>query len=349
MERIAIFGAGAVGSYLGAFMTRQGEDVTLIDQWPAHVEEIKANGLNVTGTQPFTVPVKAVHLHEAQALGRKFDLAFIAVKSYDTLWAATFMERYLKPTGHMVSSQNGINDETIASVVGIRRAIGCVMSNIQVALWEPGETHRGGEVGRDRGYDVFRVGHIDGAVTAAVLRVVELVGSVDGAKATTNLAGERWAKLAANCMSNPVGAMSGLGSHGQADSAEARQLKIHVVGEVVQVATALGHRVESISGVSAATWLETDRGDVLEDLDARLRGKGRVNWHSSMGQDVIKGRRSEIDHLNGLVVHRGAEAGVPTPYNDSVVALMQRVDAGDMQPSPNNISRALEAANAAAP
>ena len=63
-----------------------------------------------------------------------------------------------------------------------------------------------------------------------------------------------------------------------------------------------------------------------------------------MGQDVIKGRRSEIDHLNGLVARRGAESGVPTPYNDSVVALMQRVDAGEVQPSPDNISRALEAA-----
>ena len=108
------------------------------------------------------------------------------------------------------------------------------------------------------------------------------------------------------------------------------------------MATALGHRVESISGVSAETWLNTDRGDVLEDLDARLRSKGRVDWHSSMGQDVIKGRRSEIDHLNGLVARQGTENGVPTPYNDSVVALMQRVDADEVKPSPNNISRALE-------
>ena len=348
MKRIAIFGAGAVGSYLGAFMTREGEDVTVIDQWPEHVEAVKANGMNVTGTQgPFNAPMKAVHLHEAQGFGREFDVAFIAVKSYDTLWAATFMERYLKPTGYMVSSQNGINDETIASVVGIRRAIGCVMSNIQVALWTPGETHRGGEFGRDRGHDVFRVGHIDGAVTDAVLRVVELVSSVDGAKATTNLAGERWAKLAANCMGNPVGAMSGLGSHGQADSPEARRLKIYITREVVQVATALGHRVEGISGVSAETWLQTDKGDVLEDLDARLRGKGRVDWHSSMGQDAIKGRRSEIDHLNGLVCRRGAEAGVPTPYNDSVVALMRRVDAGELQQSPDNIARARAAGEAA--
>ena len=347
MKRIAIFGGGAVGSYLAAFMTRMGEDVTLIDQWPEHVEAVKANGMNVTGTQgPFNAPVKMVHVHEAQSFGREFDIVFIAVKSYDTLWAATFMERYLKPTGYMVSSQNGINDETIASVVGIRRGIGCVMSNIQVALWDPGETHRGGEFGRDRGHDVFRVGHIDGAITSAALRVVELVSSVDGAKVTANLAGERWAKLAANCMGNPVGAMSGLGSHGQADSADARRLKIHITREVVQVATALGHRVEGISGVSAETWLETDRGDVLEDLDARLRGKGRVYWHSSMGQDAIKGRRSEIDHLNGLVCRRGAEAGVPTPYNDAVVALMRRVDAGDLQPSPDNITKALEEGDA---
>ncbi len=347
MQRIAIFGAGAVGSYLGAFMTRQGEDVTLIDQWPEHVETARAKGMTVTGTQgPFNVPVKILHLHEAQSLGREFDLAFIAVKSYDTPWAATFMERYLKPTGCMVSSQNGINDETIASVVGIRRAIGCVMSNIQVALYKPGETHRGGEFGRDRGHDVFRVGHIDGAITDAVMRVVELVSSVDGAKATTNLAGERWAKLAANCMGNPVGAMSGLGSHGQADSQEARRLKIHITREVVQVATALGHRVESISGATADTWLRTDRGDVLEDLDARLRGKGRVDWHSSMGQDAIKGRRSEIDHLNGLVCQRGSEAGVPTPFNDAVVSLMRQVDAGTLQPSPANITRALETATA---
>ena len=61
-----------------------------------------------------------------------------------------------------------------------------------------------------------------------------------------------------------------------------------------------------------------------------------------MGQDAIKGRRSEIDHLNGLVCRRGAEAGVPTPYNDSVVALMRRVDAGELQPNPDNIARALE-------
>ncbi len=345
MERIAIFGAGAVGSYLGAFMARAGEDVTLIDQWPEHVEAVRATGMRVTGSQgPFGVPVKALHLHEVQSSKELFDIAFIAVKSYDTLWAATFMNGYLKPEGFAVSSQNGINDKTIASVVGEDRIVGCVMSGIQVALWEPGHVTRGGDPGRDRGHDVFRVGEMNAVITPRLSRVVELVSNVDGAKATTNLWGERWAKLAANCMGNPVGAMSGLGSNGQADMAEARLLKMHITREVVQVATALGHRVEAIGGVDACTWLEIERGDVYEDLDSRLQAKARIDWHSSMGQDVIKGRRTEIDHLNGLVARKGAEAGVPTPVNDATIAMVRKIDAGQVEPSPSNIAEVLEQA-----
>ena len=194
MERIAIFGAGAVGSYLGAFMTREGEDITLIDPWPAHVEAMKADGIKVTGSQgPFSVPVKALHLHEVQGVKEPFDIVFIAVKSYDTLWAATFLEPYLKPEGFAVSSQNSINDEVIASVVGYSRTVGCVMSHIEVALWEPGHVTRGGEPGRDRGHDVFRVGELAGPITPRVERVVRLVSSIVGARATTILWGESWA------------------------------------------------------------------------------------------------------------------------------------------------------------
>ena len=83
-------GAGAVGSYLGAFLTREGEDVTLIDQWPGHVEAMKSSGLRSTGSQgDFTVLVKALHLNEAQSIREPFDIIFIAVKSYDTEWLHT--------------------------------------------------------------------------------------------------------------------------------------------------------------------------------------------------------------------------------------------------------------------
>ena len=345
MERIAIFGAGAVGSYLGAFMTREGEDVTLIDPWPAHVEAMKADGIKATGSQgSFSVPVKALHLHEVQGVKEPFDIVFIAVKSYDTLWATTFMEPYLKHEGFAVSSQNSINDEVIASVVGHSRTVGCVMSHIEVALWEPGHVTRGGEPGQDRGHDVFRVGELAGPITPRVERVVQLVSSIDGARATTNLWGERWAKLAANCMGNPVGAMSGLGSHGQADLAEARLLKMRIAREVVQVGTALGYHIEPISGVEAQTWLHIDQGDVFEEMDGRLQSKGRVDWHSSMGQDVIKGRLTEIDHLNGLVARRGVEAGIPTPVNDATIARLHEIVARRVKPAVVNIQKVLDQA-----
>ena len=91
-KRIAVVGVGAVGGYTGAHMARAGEDVTFIDFWPAHVEEMKQNGLRIThheGEEPFTVKVHALHLTEAQHLSKEapIDIAFVCTKSYDTNWA----------------------------------------------------------------------------------------------------------------------------------------------------------------------------------------------------------------------------------------------------------------------
>ena len=91
-DKIGIMGAGALGSYVGAFLSKIGEDVTFVDMWPEHVEKMRADGLHVTGSQgPFTVPVKAMHLTEAQNISIPFDWVFISVKSYDTEWALSLI------------------------------------------------------------------------------------------------------------------------------------------------------------------------------------------------------------------------------------------------------------------
>jgi 2-dehydropantoate 2-reductase len=148
-NKIAIVGVGAVGGYTGAHMARGGEDVTFIDMWPAHVDQMKTQGLLIThhqGEQPFTVKVRALHLTEAQQLSkeRPFDIAFVCTKSYDTQWAATLIKQYLAPGGYVVSLQNCMNEETIAGVVGWGKTMGCIASNISVGLVEPGRVHRGG-------------------------------------------------------------------------------------------------------------------------------------------------------------------------------------------------------------
>ena len=97
---IAIVGAGALGGHVGAYLTRAGERVTLIDPWPEHVEKMRRDGLTLRGqtaAENFTVPVKAIHLTELQDTikGEPFDMAFVAMKSYDTLWATEMIKPYL--------------------------------------------------------------------------------------------------------------------------------------------------------------------------------------------------------------------------------------------------------------
>ena len=130
-DRIGIMGAGAVGSYVGAFLAREGHDVTLVDMWPEHVEAIRKQGLRASGSQgDFTVTIPEMHLTDAQAIREPFDYAIISVKSYDTEWATHFIKRYVKQEGFFISLQNCWNDSVIGAIVGSDREVGCVASHI---------------------------------------------------------------------------------------------------------------------------------------------------------------------------------------------------------------------------
>ncbi|MDA1174391.1 MAG: hypothetical protein O2826_07730 [Chloroflexi bacterium] len=339
-SNIAIMGAGALGSYVGSFLAkdglaRDGQQVTFIDMWPEHVEKMRADGLHVTGSQgPFTVPVNAMHLTDAQAIKEKFDFAFISVKSYDTEWATHFINRYVKPEGFFVSLQNCWNDTVIADIVGAERSVGCIASHIEVALWEPGHVERGGAVGRDSGHYVFRVGEHDGSESARVNEVVGLLDLIDGAYATDNLWGERWAKLSQNSMGNAISASTAMGTLELNNSQASREIGIHLAKESAKVGLAMGLNVVEINATPATKWAAADQGDVYEELDDLMANRpSRTNWKASMAQDVAKGRRSEIDFMNGLVARKGVEVGVPTPYTDAIIKIMHGVDDGSITPS----------------
>ena len=110
-KKIAVVCTGAVGGYAGAHMVQAGEDVTFVDFWPEHVEHMKAHGLTITHireVEPFTVPVRALHVTELQHISKEkpIDIAFVCTKSYDTHWAALLIRQYLAPGGYVVSLQN---------------------------------------------------------------------------------------------------------------------------------------------------------------------------------------------------------------------------------------------------
>ena len=213
-KKIAVVCTGAVGGYAGAHMVQAGEDVTFIDFWPEHVEHMKSHGLTITHireVEPFTVPVRALHVTELQHISKEkpIDIAFVCTKSYDTAWATTMIKQYLAPDGYVVSLQNCMNEETIAGVVGWGKTLGCIASSIVVNLPAPGHIHRGAGKG-GKAHTVFRTGEVHGRITARVEEVCRLVGTADSAMVTPNLWGERWSKLVANVMGNGLSACTGL-------------------------------------------------------------------------------------------------------------------------------------------
>jgi 2-dehydropantoate 2-reductase len=343
-KKLLFVGAGAIGSYLGAFLARAGHDVTLVDPWAEQVEAIRQQGISVTGPhEPFEARPTAVHLNEAARLPRDFDIAFVAMKVYDTAWATQLALRHLGPEGYVVAAQNCWPDPIVAAVAGAARAVGLVMSKIGVALWKPGQVERGYEKGRGAGHDVFRAGEHDGRITPRTTELARMLSVIDGSLATDNLWGERWSKLAANAMGNPVQAMSGLGSLEIASSEVGRAITIHLGAEAARVGLALGYRIPKFNGAPAEQWAAAGERSAYEALDTMLRptAASRRNWRASMAQDVAKGRPTEIDFMNGFIVARGRERGVPTPVSAAVVDIMHEVERGRRAPAPENLALAL--------
>ena len=335
-EKLAVLGVGAIGSMIGAYLSRAGRDITLIDMWPAHVEEMKHRGLKITAQdEEFTVKVKAVHLGDVSSLRPQFDAVFLAVKSSDSVWAAKFIEPYLAPAGVLVSTQNSINEEWVAPVIGYTRTIGCVVT-LGAGLYEPGHAVRTSLPSRH----TFSVGEMTGMITSRVQELVKVLSPVGPTHATTNLWGERWAKLTINCMANALAGITDMNNAEMRANAEVFSISVKIAGEALTVAQRLGVEVEPVGGLPAASYLEAARGVGLEELRRKWveAGKNVGAGRPSLLQDMMKGRRTEVDYLNGSVVKKGQEVGVPTTMNEALVEVAKRVESGGLKPGPTNLT-----------
>ncbi|MCG8544922.1 MAG: 2-dehydropantoate 2-reductase [Alphaproteobacteria bacterium] len=345
-KRVAIVGAGAVGGYTGGQMARNGVDVTFIDPYPAHVEAMRTKGLELTGVseqEHYTVPVKAMHVTEVQSLAKQdpIDIAIISAKSYDTEWAAALIKQYLAPEGFAVSLQNCVNEERLAGVVGWGRTVGCIASTISVELKEPGLIQRNVPI-RGEKYTVFRCGELHGRITKRVEELVDWLRYADSAKATDNLWGERWSKLVINSSHNGLSACTGYSGNDMCTVEAPRRLSIRLAAETIRVGRAHGFNLETIKGHEADAWVAAADGDAaaLDAIETSLIESAKERGDEqrpSMGQDIAKGRRTEIDFLNGLVVEKGREAGIPTPANEGIIEAVKKVERGEVAQSPDLI------------
>ncbi len=345
--RIAIVGAGAVGAYSGGHMVQAGEEVIFIDPWPENVETMRAKGLRVshiTGEE-FTVPVRALHLTDVQGLAKEppVDIAFVCMKSYDTEWATRLIAQYLGADGFVVSLQNCMNEETVAGVVGWGRTLGCIASSITVDLCEPGHVRRAAGKSRGKGHVVYRVGEVHGRRTDRAREVCRLVDTADGALVTSNLWGERWSKLVTNVMGNGLSACTGMISREIALNDATRRFSARLGAEAIRVGQALGYALEEILHLDPEVIAGAGEGDAeatrAHDAHrlAEARKPGGGEHRPSMGQDMVKGRRTEIQFMNGLVARKGDEIGIATPANAALTEIVTKVERGELSPDPRHI------------
>jgi 2-dehydropantoate 2-reductase len=348
-QRIAFMGAGAVGGYVGGHLAHFGYDVTLIDPWPEHVEAVRAKGLDISGLTPeehILARPKILHLTEVQGFAKQnpIDIAFICMKSYDTEWATAMIRQYLAPDGFVVSLQNCINEERIAALVGWGRTIGCVASHIEVELYEAGRVRRMVQKGGSH-YTVFRIGEVHGRVTKRVEDVAAMIGRIDSIKVTSNLWGERWTKLCMNGMANGVSAATGLSSTDASRNDAIRRFAIQLGGEAVRIGRALGYAIETIGNLDPDRLLAASAGDAaaLSEIDAVILAGTNARQRSadqrpSMGQDMRKGRRTEIEFMNGFIVAKGREVGLAAPANAALTDMVKRVERGEVAARPENVA-----------
>ena len=347
-RRIVMVGAGALGGYVGGYLAHHGHDVTLIDLWPDNIETIRSRGLELDGVTPeekFTVrTAKTLHFSEVSSLtGQKpVDIAFISVKSYDTERVTRAIQPYLAPDGYAVSLQNCMNEDAIASVVGPGRTLGVIASIISVELYEAGRIRRMAAKGGDK-HTVFRIGEVDGSLSPRVAELVSLFSMIDSTKATTNLFGERWTKLVQNGMRNGIAAATGVTS-GECDRNDVlRRFAIQLGGEAVRVGQALGYRLEKLGELEPERLALASEGDAsaLAEIEAIMVKRTASNPRAgiqrpSMAQDMAKGRRTEIEFMNGFIAEQGRQVGVPTPSHAKLVDIVLRVERGELRPSPAN-------------
>jgi 2-dehydropantoate 2-reductase len=298
--KITVVGAGAVGGYFGGLLARAGAPVVMIGR-PAFVEAVKKNGLFLD-TLHFQESVRVEASTELSAV-RGAEIVLFCVKTTDNAETARPIAPLLAPNALVLSFQNGVdNVEQIRAAAPIE-ALPTVVY-VAASVPEPGRVKHVG-----RGDLVF------GPRNEKTERVASLFSRANvPCRISDNIAGELWTKLIWNCALNAVSAL-GHAKYGQiAASADARRVVETVVDEVLAVARAANIHPPG-----------------LEDPKAAIAGAFKIATQmaealSSTAQDMNRGKRTEIDSLNGYVSRRGAELGVPTPVNHALFALVKLVE-----------------------
>ncbi len=330
-KRIAIVGTGATSSGFGADMVRAGLDVSFIEQWPAHVEAMRADGLRVEMPgETVTVPVAAFHLCDVATLRAPFDIVFLGVKGYDTRWACQLIEPLVAADGLVAGLQNGMTMDEVASVVGPERTLGAVIE-VAANMFEPGRVVR--QTPPDGTW--FAVGAYDEATRGREAEIAEVLRHAGAVEIRDDVRSAKWMKLVANAAEFLPSSILGLPLADSVALPGILEVMRAAGREAMRAGIGLGHHLVPIFGDKRVEVNDPDHHATVL-FDAVLKGWTLSDTRVASLQDWIKGRRAEIDEINGLVVDGQAGLGGEAPVNRQLVEIARRIERGELAPGPAN-------------
>ena len=329
--RTAIYGAGSLGTILGAFISKAGEPVELINRNKAHVEALNAGGAKVVGTMEF---VQRVTAYTPDQMSGRYDIIFLMTKQQNNKDVVQMLKDFLASDGVLVTFQNGLPEMQIASVLGEERVLGCTVA-WGATMQSPGVC----ELTSEPDALSFSLGSISSVRSRhfdKVKELLEMMGTVD---VEDNFIGTRWSKLLINAAFSGMSAVLGCTFGEAAGQKESRRIVQALIKECIDVCSAGGIRIEPVQGKDIVKLLDY-KGALKKTLSffiIPLAIRKHARLKASMLQDIEKGKLTEVDAINGAVSDYGRKVGFPTPMNDKVVEIIHGIEKGELKPGFDNL------------
>ncbi len=335
--RVAFLGTGAQGASIAADFALAGIDVTFIDQWPDHIEAIRQNGITVhLPTRTINAKVPALHLCQIAEIKQPFDVVFLVVKAYDTKWACEMIKPVLAADGLIIGLQNGMTHEDIAQILGRERTIGAVIE-IASNMWVPGVTNRQ----NDHDESWFALGALDAKTQVRVESVAKLLRNSGRVEVMDDIRSAKWMKLVVNAAELIPSAIVNLPLNDAARFPGMLEVMRQAGYEAMQAAQADGAKIIPIIGMPAITTNHPERY-VDQIFDEVLKTFSKPDTLVTSLQDWRKGRRAEVQEVNGWVVDILRQHGKEAPINKRVVELGFEIESGMREASPDNAKDLIE-------
>ncbi|MBI9008874.1 MAG: ketopantoate reductase family protein [Tenericutes bacterium] len=320
--KVAIYGAGSMGTILGAYISKAGYQIDLVSRNTKHIDSLKKYGANIVGKTVFTQQVTALLPEEMM---EKYDIILLMTKQLDNKAITKSLLPYLEVDGVICTMQNGLPEISVSEVIGKDRTFGCAMS-WGATLIKSGTSELTSEATRES--LTFSIGKFGDNDDTKFNYVVELLNTMGEVVIEKNFVGARWAKLLVNAAFSGLSVVTG-GNFGEiSKNKKSRKLAQMIMKECIDVCRKDGIKIEPIQGKNIGKLMDYNNPIKrwLSFMIIPLAMKKHKLIKSSMLGDLEKGRNCEIEAINGVVCNYGNKVGIETPVNDRVVKITHEIE-----------------------